>query len=78
MYNYQNQSFILFIFYSIYLQEAQNSGFYLDICNLPLFVSNFQVRQRIEQIAENCGGKMVQLIGSRGIIRFNTHDLAQR
>ncbi|XP_059351299.1 meiosis regulator and mRNA stability factor 1-like isoform X2 [Daphnia carinata] len=51
---------------------------YLDVINLPLFVSPSQVRQRVEQIAENCGGKMVQLQRGRGVIRFNSLNTAQR
>lgn len=46
--------------------------------NLPLFVSPSQVRKRIEQIAENCGGKMVELQRGRGVIRFAGRNTAQR
>jgi hypothetical protein len=58
--------------------KENTEAVYLNVLNLPYFIPPFQVRQRIQQISGNCGGKMVQLQGDRGIVRFNSNVAAQR
>lgn len=60
------------------LQPPPVSHAFLNVSNLPVYVPRHVVRQRIEQIAENCGGKLIQHTGNRGILRFSTPELAQR
>jgi Limkain b1 len=51
----------------------------LNVSNLPRNVPLPQVRQRVEQIMENCGGRLVQyLTGGNGLIKFPTPESAQR
>lgn len=58
--------------------KENTDAVYLNVLNLPHFVPPSQIRQRVQQIAGNCGGKMVQLQGGRGIVRFNGTVAAQR
>ncbi|XP_046650849.1 meiosis regulator and mRNA stability factor 1-like isoform X2 [Daphnia pulicaria] len=58
--------------------KENTDAVYLNVLNLPHFVPPSQIRQRVQQIAGNCGGKMVQLAGGRGIVRFNGTVAAQR
>ena len=51
----------------------------MNVFNLPIFVPRALVRQRVEQLAENCGGKMVHMAnGSIGVIKFSSRETAQR
>ena len=51
----------------------------LNVSNLPRNVPLPQVRQRVEQIMENCGGRLVQYqTGGNGLIKFPTPESAQR
>ena len=60
------------------VRQTHDAHVYLNISNLPLYTSGVLVRQRVEQIMENCGGKMIHQQGGRGLIKFTTPESAQR